>query len=321
MTVSDLLDLLVATPGGKARREQLIELLPSPVLHPFCAAQRWGSPVWGVNVLVGDPAPSLIIGAHYDIDTGTVQGATDNTAAVAVLAAIARDAGAAGLPPGVALCFWDLEEPSNGAFAAGSAAYAADLRAAGCTPALAVVCDVFGLGPPWLSARSNAFHAYLLDAVAAERGAALSTARTPGSDDAGLLRHGIPSVLLTSLPENGSTEAWRAMHTRDDTVDLVDRLALRDTQHFLADVIATYASRTPEAIRALRTSPSATAWMEAWSPRVRRMGDPRDRDQLGLFPSATSSAALKSDDGPCTAEHDTRLTRRPRVEPPRRQRS
>jgi hypothetical protein len=103
---------------------------------------------------------------------------------------------------------------------------------------LIVACDVFGLGVPFLSTTSSWRAGELLRLQSTRAGFPLPEVATPGSDDAGFRRMGFEAALLTTLPADGSTRAWRAMHTTADTTALIDWAALEGVEAFVASIAA-----------------------------------------------------------------------------------
>ena len=268
-----ILKSLVLVPGAM-RGEAIEALVPGVIRQPV----RQDGRVIGHNRLVGDPAPRVVIGAHFDIDPGTREGAIDNTAGVAVLVALAERLQAEGLwPAGLQIAFWDLEEPGNGAFAAGSATHARALRRAMVSPDLVVVCDVLGLGDPVLSTRSDRTAAALVHRVLEAGTIPVRARSTPGSDDVGFAMAGIGAALLTTLPASGDTSAWRAMHSLDDTIALVDPASLAMCVRGLDAVIDEYL------VRGVRAADVAAELRHSRRPAPRVLPEPV---QMGLFETA-----------------------------------
>jgi hypothetical protein len=240
MPAFDLLQSLVQVPGRK-RGAFLHTLLPGSRLQPVPSTRHPEA----VNVLVGAKNPTLILGAHWDIDPGTTEGAIDNAASVALLADLALTLAATGFPSRLAVCFWDLEEPGNGALSQGAYIYGDSLRVRSARPSLAIVCDVLGIGAPVLSHRSDAFASHLLRRAAASVGLAVRTVHTPPSDDVGLGDAGIRSALLTSLPASGDRSLWQVMHSPRDRIECVDQTSFAPASALLHALVAQYAMGRP----------------------------------------------------------------------------
>lgn len=218
--------------------------------------------------------PRLIIGAHHDIDPGTLQGALDNSASVVVLLELADRLSARADLRDVEIAFWDMEEPGNGGFATGSGFYAGELASRGVQPELIVVCDVLGLGGPLVSTR-NGPASRMLTAALSDSGPDPVVRTTPPSDDVGFARHGLTAALLCSTDPVHGVDAWRHIHSEEDTIDKVDIASL----HAMAD-------RLEALVVAMHLERSMVPWREPGvfdevaTPPARRRG--KDPGQMGL---------------------------------------
>jgi hypothetical protein len=244
MRAYSILEHLVRGPSHR-RIAALIEMFPDAVRQDFVSPMG----VSGTNLSIRFGRPDLILGAHHDLDPYTTQGAIDNTGSVSILAALALDLMDSGDVANLEINFWDLEEPGNRGYSDGATAYAERILSQGDSPRLAVVCDVLGIGVPWISTRSDGRSVELVSRAWDGPGS-LRTVSTPYSDDLGLKRAGIKSALMTSLPENGSKDLWRFMHTRGDTIDLIDPAGLLACHEGLQKIVARYALN-PELVEKL----------------------------------------------------------------------
>jgi len=174
------------------------------------------------------PRHRWIFGANYDIHPVTIQGANDNSAAVIQLLQLAADLTAAGYAGELTICFWDLEEPSNGGVAQGSYSFArflAESQQDDRCAEFVLVLDVCGVGDTIVISRSlfDADQAGRFEQVLRANNHPYQQFRTPPSDNVGLLRAGMSSVLASVLPEDEIDEGWppqtwTRLHTPEDDI-------------------------------------------------------------------------------------------------------
>jgi Iap family predicted aminopeptidase len=130
----------------------------------------------------------------------------------------------------LAIVFFDKEEPPHrGREAAGSLNFGRSLKR---HPELAIVLDVIGRGDTLLYSFGADYRMLdLLEGVAGK----IPGIATLGSDDVLLAQAGVPSVMLTVLPEREIGDphppTWDTMHSEHDDCGTVDP----DTVYWVAD--------------------------------------------------------------------------------------
>ena len=189
------------------------------------------------------PRHRWIFGAHYDIHTNTLQGANDNSAAVIQLIQLAADLTAAGYAGELTICFWDLEELSNGRIARGSHAFGRFLKESHQDDRCAefvLVLDVCGLGDT-IGISQSLFeeqHASRFEYLLKQSGHPHQYLRTPLSDNLGLLKAGLGSVLASVLPRAEITRkrrprTWSRLHSLEDNIEHIELETMRMMRGYL----------------------------------------------------------------------------------------
>lgn len=169
--------------------------------------------------------PNWVILGHYDIAVPGIQGANDNSAAVAQLVDLSSRLYRAGYCGDLQIVLADLEEPSLYGMSVGAGYYARQLAF---QPELVLVLDVSGFGSKLvMSLPTDGEMVYrfagLLQKLEWEDWA---IRHLPPSDDIGFSRAGIFSVLVSTMrPEDVDTifpEFWSRFHSDRDDISSLD---------------------------------------------------------------------------------------------------
>ena len=211
--------------------------------------RRKGQPRNLILTFNDNPQHRWIFGAHYDIDAHTLQGANDNSAAVIQLVQLAADLTAAGYTGDLTICFWDLEELTGGCVSQGAFSFAKSLgmrRQGDRFAKLVLVLDVCGVGDTIGISRS------LFDAEQSGRFEQLlrindqhyQSIETPRSDNEGLLRAGLKSVLAVVLPqaeigEKPYPKTWARLHTPQDNIAHIQSQTMQMMRRYLRSWVRT----------------------------------------------------------------------------------
>jgi len=150
-SMMEMLEQLCHHPSGESREKVIRQLLDANNLsYEVQIGEQNDSLPRNLIVTFNDnPTHRWIFGAHYDIDTRTLQGANDNSAAVIQLLQLAIDLGMEGYDGNLTICFWDLEELNGSGVSQGAYSFAKSLTES--TPndqcaEFVLVLDVCGVG-------------------------------------------------------------------------------------------------------------------------------------------------------------------------------
>jgi len=193
--------------------------------------QQDGRPHNFVITFNNQPKHRWIFGAHYDIDPQTLHGANDNSAAVIQLLQLAADLTATGYTGELTICFWDMEEPTAVGGALGAFRFAkllSSVREDSLLGELVLVLDVCGVGDT-IGISQSCYaeqQAVCFEQLLRINNHPCDYLSTPYSDNLGLQRAGLQSVLAVVLPrremEGSDTPAtWHRLHTPADHIDTI----------------------------------------------------------------------------------------------------
>ena len=226
-----MLEQLCNHPSREFREKVIRQLLDANNLsYELQVGQQKDSLPRNLIVTFNDnPTHRWIFGAHYDIDPKTLQGANDNSAAVIQLLQLAIDLETEGYDGNLTICFWDLEELTDGGVSQGAYCFAKSLLEKAQDDRSAefvLVLDVCGVGDTIGISRSlfSEQHAGRLERLLRINHHPYQCFETPLSDNDGLLRGGLKSVLAVVLPQEEIGEkpypkTWTRLHTTEDDLE------------------------------------------------------------------------------------------------------
>jgi hypothetical protein len=219
---------LCETPPDRGERYNAIVKLLIEHDVPYTVQEFEHNGGKGTNIIIdfhrGNHTNSYVFEAHYDTDPHTVQGANDNTMAVAILITLATELKNAKNSYPVTILLSDLEEPGNGGFASGAKAFADFLTV---LPDFVLCLDVVGKGDFLCCDYEQGGYQRLegmLRAISSP--VPYAAVRTPPGSNVGF-REIISEdrvALVCTLPGDEvvryhAPPTWRVLHTPDDTAD------------------------------------------------------------------------------------------------------
>lgn len=226
---SDLIHLRALCAEPDARRQYITDTL---VYQGHNVQKQMFNHKVHVNLIIHFGQPWVrVLAAHYDV-VSDVQGANDNGAAVAQLLTLAGRLKAEQYQGPLTIVFFDQEEQlANGwVEQMGSYALGEYLAFEGHHPDIFLVFDVTGIGDTLVVSDVPGLgpHQPILGLQAMEiwlkhsLGTFVPRMGTPPSDNYGLRRHGVQSLLLTVLPANLRTAGiWDRIHSSADSVESI----------------------------------------------------------------------------------------------------
>ena len=227
----EMLELLCKHPARESREKVIRHFLDANDLrYELQIGQHSDGLPRNLIVTFNDnPTHRWIFGAHYDIDSKTLQGANDNSAAVIQLLQLAIDLGEEGYAGNLTICFWDLEELTGSGVSQGAYCFAKSLLETtqddGCAE-FVLVLDVCGVGDTIGISRSlfNEQHAGRFEHLLRIYHHPYQCFETPLSDNEGLRRGGLKSVLAVVLPqeeigEKPCPKTWARLHSIEDDIE------------------------------------------------------------------------------------------------------